>query len=95
MVKYYDPQIYGDCQIGEVDEYDGRIYVCSSDYSALERRVAELERDAARYRWLRDNCQEAADNYATSGQLYFGTYGYGGLDAEIDAKIEDSRNDKG
>lgn len=91
MVEYYDPQIYGDCPIGAVDEYDGHLYVRASDYAALDRRVAELERDAARYRWLRDNCQESEDYCATSGQLYFGTYGYGGLDAEIDAKIEGSK----
>ena len=55
MVKYYDPQIYGDSPIGAVDEYDGRLYVCISDYAALESRVAGLERDAARYRWLKEN----------------------------------------
>lgn len=54
----------------------------------LSVAVAEgkgLVADAERYRWLRDNRQEAADYYATAGQLYFGTYGYGGLDAAIDA----------
>lgn len=94
MVKYYDPQIYGDCPIGAVEEYDGRLYVCISDYAALEARVdalesrleidpshnvdgidarnatielqdaaidelkarvAELKKDAARYRWLKEN----------------------------------------
>jgi hypothetical protein len=29
-------------------------YVLASDYDALTARVAELEKDAARYRWLRD-----------------------------------------
>lgn len=54
MIKYYDPQIYGDCPIGEMDEYDGHLYVRASDYAALEERVAELDREAARYRWLRN-----------------------------------------
>ena len=33
------------------EDTDGN-YVLHSDYAALEARVAELERDAERYRWL-------------------------------------------
>lgn len=51
----------------------------------LRAQLEAAESDAARYRWLRDNCQNCADEYSTSGQLYFGTYAAGGLDAEIDS----------
>ena len=62
----------------------------------FQRKEMQSERDAAvadaeRYRWLRDNCQEAADYYATAGQLYFGTYGYSGIDAAIDAARAEGR----
>lgn len=62
----------------------------------FQRKEMQAERDAAmadagRYRWLRDNCQEAADYYATTGQLYFGTYGYSGIDAAIDAARAEGR----
>lgn len=36
-----------------LDDVDGD-WIRYDDYAALEARVAELERDAARYRWLRD-----------------------------------------
>jgi len=64
------------------------------DQSAIDRLTAERDAavaDAERYRWLRDNCQEAADYYATTGQLYFGTYGYSGIDAAIDAARAEGR----
>lgn len=41
--------------------------------------------DAARYRWLKEKCQHVPDEYGTAGQLYFGTYAGGELDAAIDA----------
>lgn len=55
-----------------------------NDFVKLNSRIAELEKDAARYRWLRGNCQEVGDCYGAYGQLYFGTYGLGELDSEID-----------
>lgn len=54
---------------------------------SLTERLEKAEKDAGRYRWLRDSCQDVADEYGTAGQLYFGTYHAGRLDAAIDAAI--------
>lgn len=52
MVSTYVPNSYGD-MVEIVEDYPEG-YVMHSDYAALEARVAGLERDAARYRWLRN-----------------------------------------
>lgn len=61
---------------------------------AIERKDAEIaelraelgakSKDAARYRWLKENCQAVADEYGPAGQLYFGTYLFGNIDSAID-----------
>ena len=38
----------------ELTEYDAGIYVLASDYDALRAQLAEAQRDAERYRWLRE-----------------------------------------
>jgi hypothetical protein len=53
----------------------------------LEDYLRGLAKDAARYQWLRKHCEDTADEYGTSGQLYFGTYAAGQLDAAIDAAM--------
>lgn len=50
MVKRYDAY-----SGGEMFECDDGEFIRVFDYVELEERVAELEKDAARYRWLRDN----------------------------------------
>lgn len=50
MVKRFEIDS-GVCGV-EYAEIDGGRYVHYDDYTALEARVAELEKDAARYRWL-------------------------------------------
>lgn len=47
--------------------------------------IAGALRDAERYRWLKENCQHVPDELGVAGQLYFGTYAGGELDAAIDA----------
>lgn len=47
----------------------------------------ELKKDAERYRWLVANCQDTADEFSVSGQLYFGTYAAGKLSGSIDAMM--------
>lgn len=62
--------------------------------AALEADLAELRADAERYRWLRENCQDAPDEWGVAAQLYFGTYASGNLDAAIDAaRQSESVND--
>lgn len=39
----------------------GTEVVLASDYDALTARVAELEKDAARYRWIRDHAEVSFD----------------------------------
>lgn len=63
------------------------IIALTAHIRSLTERLEKAEKDAARYRWLRDNCQDVADEYGTAGQLYFGTYHAGRLDAAIDAAI--------
>ena len=76
----FDSEFSGDGGFVYLDDYNE--LKCYADH--MEVRIAELEKDAARYRWLRGNCQEVADCHATSAQLYFGTYGWGDLDSDID-----------
>ena len=57
---------------------------------ALISRLRAAEKDAERYRWLRDNCEDVADELGTAGQIYFGTYQAGRLDAAIDAAMDQS-----
>lgn len=68
-------------------------YVRYEDCAALEERVAELERDAARYRWLRNQSGGSAANAAVTISLGFDWYKYNGdvLDGVIDQWIEDSK----
>lgn len=50
--------------------------------------VAAYAKDAARYQWLVENCQDCPDALGMGGQLYFGTYsGMDGIDYAIDAEI--------
>lgn len=49
--------------------------------------LAEVRREAARYRLLRANHQFAADNFGASAQVYFGTYQVGRLDESLDAEM--------
>ena len=57
----------------------------------MAKRLEAAERDAARYRWLVDNCQECPDALGMGGQLYFGTYsGMDGIDFAIDAAMQES-----
>lgn len=56
-------------------------YVHCCDYAALEARVAELEMDAARYRWLRDD----ADLDVAIDALQYGS------DKNIDEAIRGSK----
>lgn len=63
------------------------ILALTAHIRSLTERLEKAEKDAARYRWLRDNCQDVADEYGTAGQLYFGTYHAGRLDAAIDAAL--------
>lgn len=53
--------------------------------AALLSRAIAAEADAARYRWLKMKCSDVADENGTAGQLYFGTFSAGHLDASIDA----------
>lgn len=53
--------------------------------AALLSRAVAAEADAARYRWLKMKCCDVADEHGTAGQLYFGTFAVGQLDAAIDA----------
>ena len=56
----------------------------------MAKRLEAAERDAARYRWLVDNCQECPDALGMGGQLYFGTYsGVDGIDQAIDAAMQE------
>lgn len=63
-------------------------YVEWEAYEALQAECEKLRKDAERYRWLRDNCEMTADEYGTAGQLYFGTYQAGRLDATIDDAMQ-------
>lgn len=45
------------------------LYILASDYDALAARLAEAERDAARYRWLRDTRNESMDFYGTETEF--------------------------
>ena len=57
----------------------------------MAKRLEAAERDAVRYRWLVDNCQECPDALGMGGQLYFGTYsGVDGIDQAIDAAMQES-----
>lgn len=70
---------------------DSHVEVIREIRTALAASRAEVEglkKDAERYRWLKDNCEAVADEYATAGQLYFGTYLYGNIDSAIDAAME-------
>lgn len=51
------------CECADMQEFAGRLSVKYSDYEALEARIAELEKDAARYRWLRDSSNYPAGPY--------------------------------
>jgi len=46
-----------------------------------------VRKDAERYRWLKENCQDTADDLSVSGQLCFGTYQAGQVDEAIDAAM--------
>lgn len=52
---------------------------------SAEAESARLRVDAERYAWLRENCQDSADEFDWSSELYFGEYEAGELDAAIDA----------
>ena len=69
-------------------EYLKRAQAAEAALAASRAEVDGLKKDAERYRWLKDNCEAVADEYATAGQLYFGTYLYGNIDSAIDAAME-------
>lgn len=64
-----------------------------ADYDALKRRVAELEKDAERYRWLRDAANEPRSNTSVfmqdpgGGVMFEDGFGADALDAAIDAAM--------
>lgn len=91
LMRIFDHQSAIDALTQQISELKTMLSIAE-----FQRKEMQAERDAAmadagRYRWLRDNCQEAADYYATTGQLYFGTYGYSGIDAAIDAARAEGR----
>ena len=55
---------------------------------AHSAEIAGALRDAERYRWLKCNCQHMPDELGIAGQLYFGTYAWGDLDAAIDSAMQ-------
>lgn len=61
--------------------------------AALRTRSVGVDKDGDRYRWLKANCENVADDYGTAGQLYFGTYAAGELDIAIDTARTVSRDD--
>ena len=78
MVDKFDPVMLSNC-VAMCQDHAGS-YVLHSDYAALEALVAELEKDAARYRWL---CN--GNWYAVEGHLLHGHWdGKGFADIEID-----------
>lgn len=58
MVKRYEEivvsHVIGAPVLTRVVERSGGKYVLHSDYSAIESRIAELEKDAARWRYVAD-----------------------------------------
>ncbi len=69
MVKRYEPVCYRDrgFTYAGMQECNSPTmgYVIAAEYDALAARLAEAERDAARYRWLRD-MRNNKPAYATS-----------------------------
>jgi hypothetical protein len=68
---------------------------CHAALIATDETIAALRRDAERYRWLRENCENVADEYGRAGQLYFGTYAHGELDTAIDAALRQAETEGG
>lgn len=85
---------FGDCEVVLASDYDALAQRCLELEAGIDQLRAEVEalrQDAERYRWLRDNCQDVADEYGTAGQLYFGTYRAGRLEAGIDAAMRNEQ----
>lgn len=62
-------------------------FVLASDYDALAARCAELEKDAARYRWLKDRPSLRISWYRCGGK--FDPVGHlGDFDSLIDAEMQ-------
>lgn len=71
---------------------DERIAELTARAEAAEARVAELERDAGRYRWLRENASEIGcygkDSYYNFEDFRYMPTERDDLDAAIDAAID-------
>ncbi len=78
-----------DCHLWDRDEMHAYADTCTA---ALSARVAELEADAKRYRWLRKNCYESYPSGEGSenkdAYLVITGHGYGLTDAQKDAAID-------
>ena len=93
MVKRYEEivvsHVIGSPVLTRVVERSSGNYVLHSDYSALELRLAELEKDAARYRALVDS-----GKYCPSfGSGYWGLRagGFGRVSKEeLDSAVDES-----
>lgn len=63
-------------------------YVLASDYDALAARVAELEKDAWRYRWLRASTEPSGFWVAHGGPGGMSLWHGADLDAALDMEAE-------
>lgn len=92
MVRRYFPSIAygrdGEYAFMEPDSFGD--YVRHDDYAALEARLAELEKDAARYRWLRENCVEQAAEDDAGPYLYHGVPWNCNWRRELDDAVDDA-----
>lgn len=70
-----------------MEEDDVGNYVLHSDYAALEARVAELEKDAERYRWIRKNCDSLETPDSTIQGWIFVNNGCTNLDCWVDKHL--------
>lgn len=78
---------------------DGSVYVKASDYDALTAENERLKADAARYRWLRDNCYVWGSDAIVSSHIQIEAAALwllgstdiseDGIDAAIDAALKE------
>lgn len=57
------------------------------DKDFKEEWLEDMAKDAARYRHLKKNYVDVADEYGRAEQLYFGTYSAGDLDRLLDDEM--------
>ena len=76
-----------------LDQYEEITLYTEDEVEKLQAEINNLKADAARYRWVKDNCvdySEATDSFEL--RLRYGGVFDDGVDAEIDRRMSKTKN---